>query len=94
MRVQPICANQQLNSFQGMKVRKINIRPRLQNEMTYKQEQERNYLQAIIFGLAFVAASLTKCFIDRVNNKHHQAQNVEIMQNSQNAERQNIFQLK
>ncbi len=77
MRVQPITANQQA-SFLAKKLPKLKIKPRVNNQLKYEQERDRNYTQAIMFGLAFIAASFTKYFIDLGNSKHKQTAKVEI----------------
>ena len=94
MKIQSICADQQTN-FGAMKVRKLNVKPKLSTQRTYEQEQNRNSMHAILFALAFVAAALTKCFIDVCNGKykHQPVTQTAVQQSSKQADK-NVYQLK
>ena len=81
MRIQPIESAGQAASFDGARIRKVNIKPRVRKELTPEQRQERNYIQAIMIALAFIAASLTKCFIDTCNAKHKKIANTQVISN-------------
>lgn len=78
MRIQPIDASQSQTNFQAMKLPKLKVKPRVKQQLTPKEEQNRNYTQAIIVALGFIAAAFTKCFIDVCNGKRPQQAAVEI----------------
>lgn len=78
MRILPVDTNRQSTNFTGAKIRKINISQHLRNDVNHEQSQNRNYIQAIMIALAFVAATLTKGFIDACNSKHKQSARAEV----------------
>lgn len=93
MRIQPIDANQQ-TSFNALKVRRLNVKPRLEKRLSPEQQQERNYVQAIMFALAFIAAAFTKYFIDVANGRHKELVRVEETANKLDSVDENAYFLK
>lgn len=83
MRILPVDTNRQSTNFTGAKIRNVRLKSRLRHDVNREQS---NYLQAIMFGLAFIAATFTKYFIDHCNNKHKQPSVVEASTTQEDAE--------
>lgn len=94
MRIQPVDANQFQTNFGAMKVHKLNIKPRVKSNLSSEKPQEKNYMQAIMFALAFIAASFTKCLIDVCNGKHRAAAEYQITTNQLQNNDDKTFKLK
>jgi len=94
MKIQPIDANQRQTSFQAMRLPKLKIKPRAGKQLTYEQERDRNYLQAIMVGLTFVAAAFTKYFIDTANKLQKNTAPTEIISQKPSTEKQDTVQWK
>ena len=77
MRIQPISANQQTIFYANPKPNRT-FQEVMKSLPKRESTQERNYLQAIMLGLAFIVASFTKYFIDIFETKHKEPTVVEI----------------
>ena len=78
MKIQSIEACQQTSlNFGNAKIKNaLKIKPGFEKDFTQSPE-EKNYLHAIMLGLAFILTALTKSVIDITKTKHYEPTKVE-----------------
>ena len=78
MRIISVNTNQQQPNFQARKLPNLKVKPRLKKPLAQEQNEDIHYTQAILFALAFCAATLTKYFIEQFHTKHKSEAKTEI----------------